>query len=364
MRLADRYIIKEFIKPFFISLLIFIFLYLLIQFLEDLGDILKEKQKLYPLFKNYLFQVPSVFVHLSPIAMLLSSLFVLGTFSRYNETIAFQVAGISLYRIFFPFLLLGFLFSGISFFINDRIVPPLSLKIEKNEKKIPEITFYTKEKMLYAKLFDREERALFDLQILSYSDGALRRIINAQKALYLNPVRDASRIKYGINGVNKEIWILRNGISRQFDRQGRCISQSEFNSLKIDLRLTPKALLTGYRKPEQLSFNELLFYLRRLRKDGLHPAAQLVDLYSKTAVPFINLFVLFLVLPFLLSFHLPASRFFGIGFSILACFLYYWIFSLGIALGKEGLLYPFLGAWFANFFFGTIGGFLLVVVRK
>lgn len=359
MRLADRYIIKEFIKPFFISLLIFIFLYLLIQFLDELGDILKEGQKLYPLFRNYLFQVPSVFVQLSPIAILLSSLLVLGTFSRYHETIAFQVAGISLYRIFLPFLLLGFLLSGISFLINDRIVPPLSLKIEKNEKMIPEITFYTKEKILWAKLFDTEEEALSDLQILSYSDGALQRIINAKRAQYLNPVRDAS-----LNGVNKEVWILKNGISRQFDRQGNCISQSEFNSLKIDLRLSPETLLTGYRKAEQLSFNELLFYLRRLKKDGLYPAAQLVDLHSKTAVPLINLFVLFLGLPFLLSFHLPANRFFGIGFSIIVCFLYYWIFSLGIALGKERLLYPFLGAWFANFLFGTIGLFLLAFVRR
>ena len=345
----DRYITREFIKPFFISLLIFIFLYLLIQFLEESGDILKEKQKLYPLFKNYLFQIPSVFVQLSPIAILLSSLFVLGTFSRYNETIAFQVAGISLYRIFLPFLLFGFLLSGISFLVNDRIVPPLSLKIESSgEKKLSEITFHTKEKMLYAELFDREKGVLFGLQILSYSDGALQKIINAKSALYSD----------------KEVWILKNGISRQFNRQGRRISQSEFNSLKIDLKLSPETLLTGYRKAEQLSFNELLFYLRRLKKDGLYPAVQLVDLHSKTAVPFINLFVLFLGLPFLLSFHLPANRFFGIGFSIIVCFLYYWIFSLGIALGKERLLYPFLGAWFANFFFGTIGIFLLAFVKK
>ena len=348
MRLADRYIIKEFIKPFFISLLIFIFLYLLIQFLDELGDILKEKQKLYPLFRNYLFQVPLVFVQLSPIAMLLSSLLVLGTFSRYHETIAFQVVGISLYRIFLPFLLLGLFLSGISFLVNDRIVPPLSLKIEKNEKMIPEIAFYTKEKIVWAKLFDTEEDVLSDLQILSYSDGTLQGIVNAKRAQYLN----------------KEIWILKNGINRQFDRQGNCISQSEFNSLKIDLHFSPETLLTGYRKAEELSFNELLFYLRRLKKDGLYPAAQLVDLHRKTAAPLINLFVLFLGLPFLLSFHLPANRFFGIGFSIIVCFLYYWIFSLGIALGKERLLCPFLGAWFANFLFGTIGLFLLAFVRK
>ncbi len=36
----DRYIVREFIKPFFISLLIFTFLYLFIQFLQDLGGAL------------------------------------------------------------------------------------------------------------------------------------------------------------------------------------------------------------------------------------------------------------------------------------------------------------------------------------
>ena len=344
----DRYIVREFIKPFFISLLIFTFLYLFIQFLQDLGGVLKEKQKLYFLLRDCFFQIPLVFVQLSPIAVLLAALLVLGTFSRYNETIAFQVAGISLYRIFLPFLLTGLLLSGISFLVNDRIVPPLSLKIERAEKKVCGLTFRAKDKMLYAKIFNQEKKTLFDLQILSYADESLDRIINAKKALH----------------ISKETWLLENGISRNIDRQGESISQCEFNSLKIDLGVSPETLLINYRKTEQLSFKELLSYLHKLKKDGLYPTIQLVDLHTKIASPFINFFVLFLGLPFLLSFHLPASKFFGVGFSLLGCFLYYWIFSIGIALGKEGLLYPFLSAWFANLSFGTIGFSLLIFVRR
>ena len=344
----DRYITREFIKPFFISLLTFIFLYLFIQFLQGLGGVLKGKEKLYFLLRDCLFQVPLVFVQLSPIAVLLASLLVLGTFSRYNETVAFQVAGISIYRIFLPLLFAGLLLSGISFLVNDRIVPPLSLKIESGKKEVHGLTFRTKDKMLYAQLFDQEKKTLFDLQILSYVDESLDRTINAKKAL----------------NISKETWLLENGIIRQFDRQGENISQHEFKSLKINLEVSPKILLTNYRKTEQLSFKELLSLIRKLKKDGFYPAIQLVDLQSKIALPFINFFVLFLGLPFLLSFHLPVGKFFGVGFSLLGCFLYYWIFSIGIALGKEGLLYPFLSAWFANLSLGTIGVSLLIFVRK
>ncbi|HCG77078.1 MAG: hypothetical protein COZ37_01585 [bacterium (Candidatus Ratteibacteria) CG_4_10_14_3_um_filter_41_18] len=348
MKITDRYIAKEFIKPFFISLFIFIFLYLLVQFLGELGDALKEKQKLYLLFKNYLMRIPSVFVQLSPIAILISFLLVLGGFSRYNEIVAFGTSGISLHRILLPFLVFGFILSGISFFVNDRIVPPLSLKIEKSEEKVSNLTFRTKEKMLYARLFDKKKGAFFDLQILSYENRTLKRSLNAKESFYLH----------------NETWILKDGISRNFDGEDNCISQNKFDSLKINLGINPETLLIGYRKSEQLSFSQLLSYLRKLRSDGIYPAVQLVDLHAKIAFPLINLIILFLGLPLFFSSHLPTNKPFGIGFSILACILYYWIFSLGIALGKEGLLYPFLGAWFANFFFGAIGLFFLASMRR
>ncbi len=348
MKITDRYIVREFVKPFFISLLIFIFLYLLIQFLQNLGGAVKEGGKLYLLLRDCLLQIPLIFVQLSPLAVLLSSLLVLGIFSRHNEIIAFQVAGISIYRIFLPFLLIGLFLSGISFLVNDRIVPPLSLKIERSENEISGITFRTKDKMLYAQLFSQKEKVLSGIQISTYSTKYPAKIINAKKAVY----------------IDKEIWLLKNGISRRIDQQGNYISQHKFNSLKINLGVNPETLSTNYQKTEQLSFKKLLSYTQKLKEDGLYPRIQLVELQNKIAFPLINFFVLFLVLPFLLSFHLSASKFFGVGFSILGCFFYYWIFSLGIAMGKEGLLPPFLSAWFANISLGAIGLSLSVFVRR
>jgi lipopolysaccharide export system permease protein len=52
------------------------------------------------------------------------------------------------------------------------------------------------------------------------------------------------------------------------------------------------------------------------------------------------------------------------GLSIIVIFIYYGLMTLGDALGGQGTVSPWLGAWMQNILFTIVGGFMLYKVGK
>lgn len=63
-----------------------------------------------------------------PIAVLISSVMVLGNMAEYYELSSFKSAGVSLWRIMMPLLVLSFFISGFSFFCSNNLIPVSNLK--------------------------------------------------------------------------------------------------------------------------------------------------------------------------------------------------------------------------------------------
>lgn len=169
MKVIDRYLLKQFLSHLFFSLLIFWVIFLVVDIVEHVDLFIDRKAGLFLVFQYYLFYTPYILCLVLPVGMLLSSLFSLGTLAKNNELLAFKSAGISLYRIVFPLLVLSFFISLVSLSFNELVVPFTNLR--KDEIRTNQIEKKRKEKgWLFQNVFVQGEDnrifylALFDGQ--------------------------------------------------------------------------------------------------------------------------------------------------------------------------------------------------------
>ena len=90
MKIIDRYITREFLLPFFFCLVVFTTLYIVIDLFSRLEDITQRHIEISILLQYYLAFLPIIFVRTAPVAVLLSTLYVLGDLTKYNEITAFK----------------------------------------------------------------------------------------------------------------------------------------------------------------------------------------------------------------------------------------------------------------------------------
>ena len=107
LRTLDRYIIRETLAPFGLTLLILTFL-LQIPTIMDVAEKLIAKGVTLPIIgRIVLTLLPSSLAITIPISLLVGLLMALGRLSADREAVAMQACGVSLYRILRPVLLMA-----------------------------------------------------------------------------------------------------------------------------------------------------------------------------------------------------------------------------------------------------------------
>ena len=129
-----------------------------------------------------------------PLAILLASLITFGNFGERFELLAMKAAGISLFKIIRPLIILTVLLCGISFVFQNNIVPNafrqlstllISIRQKSPELDIPEGVFYDEIDgyNIFVERKDRETGLLFDVTIYQLTGGVDNaRIIKADTA--------------------------------------------------------------------------------------------------------------------------------------------------------------------------------------
>jgi len=117
-----------------------------------------------------------------PLAVLLASLMTFGNFGERLELLAMKSAGISLFRIMKPLIILITFISIGAFYFQDKAAPKvqvklmsllLSFKQKSPELSIPEGAFYSEINgiTIYVKKKDNEKKLLKDIMIYDFSKG-------------------------------------------------------------------------------------------------------------------------------------------------------------------------------------------------
>ncbi len=358
MKIIDRYIVREFILPFFYCLSVFISLYIVIDLFSRLEDILKHHVEWRVLLQYYAAFLPIIFVRTAPIAVLLSTLYVLGNLSKYNEITALKASGLNIWRLTLPFFFLGLIISIATLVINDKVVPQANListtvkeeRLDKEKKSsqqriVENIAIYgTRNRLIHVRRFYVQDNLLKGITILEQDENErVTAKIQAKSAKWI-----------------KGRWIFFDCVIYNFDKLGQANPEpSIFKKMFIDIEEKPKDFLRREASSEFMSYRKLKSYIERLSGSGAKIVQKLlVDLHYKISFPFVSLVIIFLGIPFALSAG-GTGKVASIGLSIVIGFFYYTVEALSIALGKRGTLPPFLSAWFANILFTSVAIMLM-----
>ncbi len=123
MKRLHLYIVKRFIGPLFVTLCISLFV-LLMQFLwVYLDDLVGKGLELNIIIEFLIYTLAILMPMALPLSVLLASLMTFGDLGENNELLAMKAAGISLFRIMKPVIVLSILLSIGAFYFSNRVIP-------------------------------------------------------------------------------------------------------------------------------------------------------------------------------------------------------------------------------------------------
>ena len=362
MHILDRYLLKQFLSVLLFALLSFWIIFLIVDLVEHIDVFIDRQAAPGAVIRYYLFYSPYILVLVSPIAMLLSSLFSLGLLARQNELLAMKSSGISLYRILLPLLGLAL---GISFLVmlagnflipytNQKSLKIRAQEIEKKNKGIDvsfnDIYLQTEnQQIIYLNHYNSQKKVGSGVLFQTFEGNRIKEEILAEKILWQE------------NG-----WLFLKGSNRIFSDSSSSAPEKyeQFERiLRLDLKLTPEALTKEQKLPEEMSYKELKNYVKLKQKTGQDTAKEKTDLYMKISFPLANLIIVLFGCTLATS---PRRSGLALSFAISLgiSFVYYTFLRLGQSFGYSHKLSPLLAAWISNIVFGVIGIVLLIKAKK
>ncbi len=360
MKILDRYLIREFLKTLAFALLAFVMIFLLVDVFENLDRFIDAHVPLAVVVSYYVYQIPYIAILTLPVAMLLASMSTTRTLARNNEIVAMKAAGISLYRIFFPLILLGLAISLAVLVAGETLVPYTNQKKGTLERKQIKQQEEFAETLLPNVLFDGTKGHLYFIKVYNTKDQSLDSVFIMVQD---QTGRAVQRIDAAGGGWKNGRWELNRATVRIFRPDGT-ETLSYLPSLRLEeYEETPESFARRQLMPEEMGFFQLRTYIDRLTRSGGDVHRFIVDLYLKFSFPFANLIILIFGLPMLANARKSGAAM-GFAVSLLVCFIFWGMLQTGRALGHNGTLPPLLAAWLPNAIFGIIGAGLMYRAPK
>ena len=359
MKILDRYTLKAYLAPLLWCFGVFIGLYLVLDLLGHLDEILSNRVPLRLLAVYYGTMVPLIFIQVAPFACLMASLYTLSQLNRHLEVMAMRAAGISPWAIIRPLIWMALFLSLAVLAINETVAPRAAMvthQIKENNlegprgaagrpsremKRIQHLAAYGEgHTLLYAESFDPVKKTMERVTILQHGkDLRLIRRITAESAVWTG------------SG-----WRFLNGTILHFNEQGLTVGRPvPFPAKIIQAGDRPEALEKAESQSAFMNTRELTHYLKQLGTVAGGTVQKLrVDLYAKVAAPFACLVLTLIGVPFAIQ-PVRGGAALGLSLGLGIGLVFYGANSILLAFGKGGLLPPFLAAWAAPLLFGTLG---------
>ena len=126
-RLLSSYVLKEFLKSFFVAFLFFFAIFFVNTILLLVQKILLKNISVSTMVEMVLLYMPQFLVYTFPFATLTSSSMVLGDMASSNELLAMKSLGISSYRVYAPLVIASVVLSVMTFITADVLQPYTSV---------------------------------------------------------------------------------------------------------------------------------------------------------------------------------------------------------------------------------------------
>ncbi len=214
MKRLHLYVLKSFAGPFFMTFFIVVFV-LLMQFLwRYVSDLVGKGLDLSVLAEMFFYASFGVLPYAFPLAMLLASIMTFGSLGENYELVAMKSAGISLFRIMLPLIVIAAIISGIAFYFSNNILPKTNLKFTtlmlSVKQQRPELVLqkgvFTNEIDGYSiKIGDKNNKTnvLYDLLIYDHTQNKSNESVTVADSGFLKITEDKKYVVLNLyHGVN------------------------------------------------------------------------------------------------------------------------------------------------------------------
>jgi LPS export ABC transporter permease LptG len=339
--ILDQYISRSYVRIIGLSFLALLGLFYIATFIDRAERIFKGDAPAGAMVTLLALQTPQFVYYVIPIAALLAVLVTFGQLARTSELTVMKACGISLYRAALPVVVLSLLWSAILFGLEQQILAAANRRAEVLDNQI---------RGRPTTMFNPLNR-----QWIIGRDGGIYRYThfdpqaNALHALSVyRPAAHAWALEshtYADQAVfNGQAWVATTGWVQ--DLTSAKPAWTKFSNRPLNLE-APDYFQTEQPVAELMTVNQLRANIDELKSSGFNHIPATVELHRKMAFPFVTLVMTLLAVPFGVTTGRRGTLY-GIGVGIVIALSYWFIFSVFVAIGRAGILPPWLAAWTPN----------------
>jgi lipopolysaccharide export system permease protein len=282
--ILKRFILKEHISPFLISLLVVTFV-LLIDRIIDLIDLIVEKQLPAGIvLEVFGLSIPYMLALSIPMAVLVATILAFGRMSVDREVIAIKSSGINIYAMLGPLFATAIVLTGLMVYFNHWFLPDTNHRLKNLMLKI---AYYKPMTIIeageYNHLLDytvwcseNTEEELRDVLIYDRSESRFPRTIYAKSGKV-----------FQMNNGNALRIVLNNGeMQQRNEREPGKYSTTHFEQYTIhvkDLGNREDLFETGYRSDREMTYGQLTATLKDRKKELQEKRQEVQNLETRMA---------------------------------------------------------------------------------
>lgn len=341
-------LLRFFVPVFLGTLLFFVLVFELMDLFSNLWRYISHDVKLRDMAFIAFLYLPKCISYSTPIALLFSCSYVLGSFYMNNELISVFGAGVSLYRFVVPLIAVGVLASVGGFFFEDRVV------IDSFKKKNDYFRFVLNQTVSYSNsnvtvLSDDNE---YIYQVNYYND---KQKTLAGVTLVQRDARNRliMRIEAETGEWTGRSWRLYDCRIFRQDAGELVEEQAEvYDSPQVDVK--PAIFRRISRDIDEMMAADAGSYIKQLRRAGLPYQDALTKYYRKFAFALTPLIVV-LISSAIGGLFEKNVLLMSLVSSLAIVVVYYVVQMVTITLARNGYLPPVFGSWTSFVLFFSLG---------
>lgn len=358
MTIYDRYLIKRLVMGYAALIGVLCVFFVLLHYVEFIDDFMSKgatnRQVFFYYYPNYL---PEIIRLISPLALFLAAVFLTARLADQLFISALLQSGVSLYRLFVPYLVVGIGIMVAMTGFNAYTVPMTQRNVVAFENEYFKKTSRDYERsnllrqndrsgILAVRYYDPENAIASRVSLQAF--GANKRLIRRTDA-YEMRWDDSLRV-----------WRLQDVVHREFAADGSVLRRT-YARVDTVLNLGPRDLSRSERDVEMLTVPAAREYLASLQRSGVdHVGRQWVAYYMKYAYPAANLVLIFVAFPFAVE-RRRRGQAVQLGLAVLVAFVYFATTKVIEPFGYTESIPPIAAAWGPHAIFLLFGGALFFV---
>ena len=356
MKILDKYMGKNFIKSFLVSLIAFIGIFIISQIFRVIKLVADGNMPYNDVVPYILSMVPKIFVEVAPIAVLLGGLLTVSTMASNLEIISLKTAGVSFKRIVRVPIILAAFISIIVFIVNDTIYPNAykkTLELRNSSRANIEVPVEKTDVFLRG---ENQGNYVYKMQRINRESGFADNV----QVIELNEAFDKIEMvilaKRGRYNFSRKVWTLQDAYIYHPQGSSSGVLEEIYSNPKYSEH--PDKFITVSEEPRTLTISGLKRAAREIKSTGGDVKDLMVELGNRYSFPFASFIVVFLGLA-LGSRYVRGGSALSIGTCICLGYGYYIVQGAFEAYSKSGNLNVFISGWIPNVIFLTAGLYFL-----